>query len=113
MKKRNSKIVFSEVLDNALEKITASEERCHPWDSESDTYTQITGKEEAKEEILQFILSDFKRRADQLRDLVKNVTHETRESQNAEFLEKLIKEYSGKDEWIYGYKEGLDVYKNS
>ena len=48
MKKRNSKIVFSEVLDNALEKITASEERCHPWDSESDTYTQITGKEEAK-----------------------------------------------------------------
>ncbi|TXG81665.1 MAG: hypothetical protein E6R13_05910 [Spirochaetes bacterium] len=77
------------------------------------SYSSIAGKDEAKEEIIQFILSDFKRRAEQLRDLVKNVTHETRESQNAEFLEKLIKEYSGKEEWIYDYKEGLDVYKNS
>lgn len=113
MKKRNSKLTFSKALDSAMEKINAFEESCQPWNPESDTYTQITGKEEAKEEILQFILLDFKRRAEQLRDLVKNVPHETRESQNAEFLEKLIREYSGKEEWIYDYKEGLNVYKNS
>ena len=112
MKKRNSKLTFYEALDKKKKKINVFEESCQPWNHESDTYIQITGKEEAKEEILQFILSDFKRRAGQLRDLVKNVTHETRESQNAEFLEKLIKEYSGKDKWIYDYKEGLDIYKN-
>lgn len=103
IRKRNSKLTFLEAVEKALSDNIAVAGSPH---------SNIIGIDKAQKEITKFILSDFKRRANQLKNLVKNVTHDTRESQNAEFLEKLIKEYSGKDEWIYDYGEGLYTQNN-
>jgi hypothetical protein len=103
-KAKNKKQTFKEVLENSLNEIYIDDYNGYDLRSKPYSYHTLEGVEEAKQKILNFVVSDLRRRAKQLRDLVKDVTYDTRHSYNAELLEKLAKEYAGEDDWIYEYK---------